>query len=111
MKPRLSRLEGNKEIRRVLNRHQVDLSYCSYSCSGREVRLTGSLFKIDGGEFSSHQIEILIQDFSRHLKGFTLQGDFDNWNFTQDHITSLKTREEKPVYQEIIVNDDQDDVA
>lgn len=89
MKSKVSRMEGNKEVRRVLARHGTDLSYCTYSCSGSEVRLTGSLVKTDGSDFSVHQVETIIQDFMRHMNGFSIHGDMDNWNFTQDHITYL----------------------
>lgn len=89
MKPKVSRMEGNKEVRRVLARHGTDLSHLSYSCSGSEVRLTGSLIKTDGSDFSVQQVETLVQEFTRHLNGFAIHGDMDNWNFTQDHITYL----------------------
>lgn len=107
MKSKMSRLEGNKEVRRVLARHGTDLSYCSYSCAGTEVRLTGYLCKTDGSEFNVHQIESIIQDFLRHLRGFTICGDFDNWSFTQDHITHLGEKKSAHHYQAVDQEDEE----
>lgn len=92
MAKKLSRLESSKEVRRCLNRHSVDLSYCQYSASGYEVRLTGWLCKIDGSEFHGLQIEALIQDLNRKLPGFFINGDLDNWKFNPEHIQYLAER-------------------
>ena len=86
---KLSRLESNKEVRRVLNRHCADLSQCQYSCSGFEIRLTGWLCKTDGSEYHPYQIESIIQDFQRKLKGYLIQGDLDNWSFSSERIKYL----------------------
>ncbi len=84
---KLSRLESNKEARRVLNRHGVDLSYCQYSCSEKEVRLTGILVRFDGTQFKAQQIEGMIFDFQRLLPGYVIVGELDNWSFSSDHIS------------------------
>lgn len=86
---KLSRLEANKEVRRILNRHSVDLSYCQYSVGGMNIRLTGQLYKTDTSDYSGTQIEGMIQEFLRILPGFSISGDFDNWKFTSDHISYL----------------------
>lgn len=86
---KLSRLEANKEVRRVLNRHGVDLSYCQYSVAGMEVRLTGWLCKLDTSDYNGSQIESMIQEFMRLLPGFTIVGSLDNWSFSTDHISYL----------------------
>jgi hypothetical protein len=92
---KMSRLESSKEVRRVLNRHGVDLSYTQYSASGYEVRLQGWLCKIDGSEFHGLQLEALIQDLQRKLPGFFINGDMDNWKFNSDHIQYLADRKER----------------
>ncbi|HLT23132.1 MAG TPA: hypothetical protein VKZ84_06805 [Bacteriovoracaceae bacterium] len=84
---KLSRLESNKEARRVLNRHGVDLGYCQYSCSGKEVRLTGTLVRFDGTQFRAQQIEGMIYDFQRLLPGYVIVGELDNWSFSSEHIS------------------------
>lgn len=86
---KLSRLEANKEVRRVLNRHGVDLSYCQYSVAGMEVRLTGWLCKHDTSDYNGSQIESMIQEFMRLLPGFSIVGCLDNWSFSTDHISFL----------------------
>ena len=101
----MTRLECSKEVRRGLNRHGVDLSYCQYSCSGYEIRLSGFLCKIDGSEFNVSQIESLINDFLRKLPGMMINGDMDNWKFNLEHIQHLG--EKKPLMGNVI-NDDED---
>ena len=86
---KLSRMEANKEARRVLARHGVDLSECQYSCSSSEVRINGYIQKIDGSDFSAQGIEILVHDFLRVLPGFYIAGDCKNWNFNSDHVNHL----------------------
>lgn len=91
-------MEANKEVRRVLNKFHVDLTQCSYSAAGREIRLSGYLCKLDSSEFMSMHVEGMIQEFMRRLPGYHVNGDFDNWRFTSDHITHLKDEEQKEIY-------------
>lgn len=84
---KMTRMESSKEVRRVLNRNGVDLSFCQYSCSGKEVRLTGSLYHYDGSDFSAQQIDGMIQEFLSILPGFMIVGELDNWSFSTDHIS------------------------
>lgn len=89
MKKQTSRLENSRDVRRVLNRMGVDLTYCQYTCIGMEVRLTGWLMKFSGDDFTAEQVEGMIQDFTRTLKGFTIVGECENWSFNSDHIRYL----------------------
>lgn len=86
---KLSRLESNKEARRVLNRNGVDLAYCQYSCVGMEIHLTGWLCKHDGSEFNGPQIQAMIHDFQKTLNGYSISGDFDNWHFNSERISYI----------------------
>lgn len=88
---KLSRLEANKEARRVLTKNGVNLSYAQYSVSGREIRLTGWLCHQDNSNFNAHEIEVIVQEFMRVLPGFLIAGDFENWKFSSDFITQLNT--------------------
>jgi len=106
-KNKLSRMESSKEVRRVLNRNQVDLTYCQYSCAGREIRLTGWLCKYDGAEFNSHQVEALVNDFMSHLVGFNIVGDLDNWQFSTDHMTHVGDTEEPDVEESTSLEDEE----
>jgi hypothetical protein len=111
---KLSRMETNKEVRRILNRHMVDLAYCQYSCYGAEVRLTGWLAKGDGSDFNAPQIESMIHEFHRYLPGMMIHGEFDNWNFNSERICFVGERdslyngseeEEQQVVYEIDLDD------
>ena len=92
---KLSRMEANKEARRILNRHRVDLAYAQYSCCGMEVKLTGWLCKHDGSDFIGPQIEAIVFDFQRHLPGYMVFGDFENWNFNSERISFIGERQQK----------------
>ena len=93
MSRKLSRMEANKEVRRILNRNGVDLTYTQYSVGGMDVRLTGWLCRSDTTDFSANKVETMIQEFQRVLPGYSVTGDFDNWSFTTDHITYLGSKE------------------
>ena len=97
---KLSRMEANKIVRRVLSRHTVDLSQTQYSVSGKDIRLTGFLCKTDGSHMPANHIETMIQEFMRYLPGFYITGDFSNWSFTSDHITFLGKEDSNEVMQE-----------
>jgi hypothetical protein len=89
---KLTRMESNKEARRVLHRHHVDLSYCHFFCSGRDLLLTGQLYKTDGSDFTGTQIYTMIEDFHRSLVGYTINGELDNWHFNSERITYVGDR-------------------
>ncbi len=98
---KMSRMEANKEVRRILNRNGVDLCYTQYSVCGMDIRLTGWLCKSDTSDFNASQIETLVQECQRYLPGYTVTGDFDNWSFSTDHITYLGDRSKGEVEEEI----------
>ena len=91
---KMTRMESNKEARRVLNRNGVNLSHCQCSCFGKEIRLTGNLLKQDDSDFNGGMVESLIQDFQSALPGYVISGDLDNWKFSSDHITFLGNKDE-----------------
>ena len=87
MHKKLSRMESSKEARRVMNRNQVDLSSCQFSCSGKEITLTGTLKKTNGESFTAPLILALIEDFAHSLPGSTVTGHCDNCQFSPGHIS------------------------
>lgn len=94
-----SRMESNKIVRQVLHRHGVDLTYTQYSVAGRDIRLTGYLSRLDGGKYNANMIESMIYEFQRYLAGYTISGDFENWSFTQDHISFLGDKGPKTEFE------------
>lgn len=86
---KLSRLECNKETRRLLVRNGVDLGYCQFSSFGFDIILTGWLCHTDESDYTPGQIENMIHDFHRALPGYTVTGDFDNWNFNSERISYI----------------------
>ncbi len=109
----LSRLECNKEVRRVLFRHAVDITECQYSCSGTEVRLTGWLRRNDRTDFNFIQVENIIQDLQKVLKGYFIVGEFDNWVFNSERIIYKFKKDDGKIecVEKVLVEDDHDDAA
>jgi hypothetical protein len=100
---RTNRLEASKDCRRVLARHNVDLGRCYYNCSGYEIRLYGRLLKNGGGDFHPTQIENMIQDFKKAVRGISVYGDLDNWSFSSDHVAFLGEKKEHTKADDSIV--------
>lgn len=94
MEHKKSRLENSKDVRRILNRFGVDLTQCQYSVCGKDIRLTGTLLKVGGLEFGASEIESMIQEFQTALRGFTVNGEMDNWSFSTGHLQNLAKSEE-----------------
>lgn len=92
---KLSRLESNKEIRRALVRSGADMSLVNYSCHGRSVSLSGKLCRGSGGEMSTSNIEMLLQDMNR--LGLQILCELDNWNISEGSISKKDSsgKEEK----------------
>lgn len=99
-KEKNSRLENSKECRRILNRYGVDLTQCSYTVTGREVCLTGFLYKTDGSDFVVQEIESMVNEFQTILRGFMVRGDMENWNFSSDHLNQVGGDEEQEIHAE-----------
>ncbi len=82
-----SRFEVNKEVRRALVRNNVDMTKLSYSCAGRNLRLSGSLQRDNGGEFTAMMIEKMVDDISK--TGLYIISELDNWNITEGGISKI----------------------
>jgi hypothetical protein len=108
---KLSRMEASKEVRRILIRHQIDLSLAQYSVSGYEIRITGWLVKNDTSAFNASGVENLIEDFQRRLPNYFISGDMDNWKFTITYITYLgDPKSGKDEKETILLNQDPTDI-
>ncbi|MEW6671784.1 MAG: hypothetical protein AB1427_08770 [Thermodesulfobacteriota bacterium] len=83
-KDQISRYEINRNVKRVLVRHAVDLMALQFYCSGESVYLSGKLLKDPGEEFSPAQIEALVRELSSlpHVKN--LQFDLSDWNLVYE---------------------------
>ncbi len=76
-KPKGTKAELSKEVRRTLNKHRVDLTMLDYSYGGSSVRLSGGLWKNDGSEFSVEALTYLINDLYPFGSLYT---DLVNWD-------------------------------
>lgn len=82
----LSRLEANKEVRRIFVRHGIDTSKVQFSCQGKSLTLAGGLFKEGGQEVENSCVETIIQELSRigvHVSNCELA----NWDITDGSIS------------------------
>ena len=82
----LSRLEANKEVRRIFVRHGIDTSKIQFSCQGRSLALAGGLYKESGQEVESSCVEIILQELFRI--GIKVGNcELVNWDITESSIS------------------------
>lgn len=87
----LTRLELNKEVRRIFVRHGIDTSKIQFSCQSRSLSLTGALFKEGGQEVEIHVVEIVVQELGR--LGIRVGGcELENWNIMEGTISRKGSR-------------------
>jgi hypothetical protein len=78
-KSQASRYEMNRNVKRVLTKHAVDLMTLQFFCSGEVVYLSGKLKKDPDGDFKPAQIETLVRELSSLPHVRNLQFDLSNW--------------------------------
>ena len=59
---KLSRFVLNKKVRQLLSRYRADFTQLSYSCTGRNLRLSGRLCREGGKDFKFRVLENLIKE-------------------------------------------------
>jgi len=73
------RYEINRQVRVVLNRHDIDLTRIDYSFTGGTVYLYGELLKNGQGDLVPTMIESLMKDIAGLSGVRDLQADLQNW--------------------------------
>ncbi len=81
----MSRLEANKEVRRVLVRHGIDTTKLQFTCNARSISLSGELFKEGGKELEMITMEALLKDLSR--LGMRIISELTNWVISEGTVT------------------------
>lgn len=89
-KQKASKAEMSKEVRRVLNKHRVDLSILEYSYGGSSIRLSGGLWRVDGSDFTAEAISYMISDLHRFGSLYT---DLVNWDLNGGSIRVISEQE------------------
>ena len=80
-----SRLDANREVRRIFVRHGVDTSKIQFSCQGKSLQLSGSLLKEGGHDLESNIVEAISQELVR--MGIRINCDLDNWSIVEGTIS------------------------
>jgi hypothetical protein len=88
-----SRLEVNRDIRRIFSRHHVDLTNMNFSCHGKSVTLTGALRKDGGRDFSASEVDCIAQEIYR--MSISILCELNNWDITPSGITKKGGSDEK----------------
>ena len=92
-----TKAEMSKEVRRILNKHRVDLTVLDYSYGGSSVRLSGGLWKSDGSDFSVEALTYLMNDLYPYG---TLYSDLVNWDLTGGTIRAISQESKFTVDEE-----------
>jgi len=91
----VSRYEVNRQVRMVLNRHDIDLTRVDYSCIGGTVYLTGELFKANEDDIAPAMIESLFKEISRISGVRNVQSDLQNWTICTEGSSWQITKSKK----------------
>jgi hypothetical protein len=76
-----SRYELNREVRRILVRHAVDLTELQFSCSRETVYLFGRLVRDTAATaFTPVEVEALAQEIYHLRQVRDVRFDLNNWN-------------------------------
>ena len=73
------RYEVNRQVRVVLNRHDIDVTRLDYSFIGSTVYLSGDLIKNSESDLVPNAIEGLMREISGLSGVRDVQTDFQNW--------------------------------
>jgi hypothetical protein len=73
------RYEVNRQVRVVLNRHDIDVTRVDYSFIGSTVYLSGDLIKNSESDLVPNAIEGLMREISGLSGVRDVQTDFQNW--------------------------------
>ena len=92
----VSRYEVNRQVRGVLNRHDIDLAKIDYSCIGGTVYLSGELLKTNDCDIVPAMIESLFKEIARISGVRNVQSDLQNWSISASRnswqITKIKKK-------------------
>ena len=76
-----SNLEVNRDIRRVLVMHWIDIGRISVHTMKDRVHIRGSLMKLPGADspLMSASVDVIYKKIKAAVSGRRLQIEFDNW--------------------------------
>lgn len=82
-KPKVSKAQVSKEVRRILARYQVDLTYIHFSASIHTIHLSGYLIKASGYDFSASVVQTLTNEL---LKIGAIRCELENWHIGNEGV-------------------------
>ena len=91
----VSRYEVNRQVRMVLNRHDIDLTRVDYSCIGGTVYLSGELLKANEDDIAPAMIESLFKEVARISGVRNVQSDLQNWSISTEGSSWQITKSKK----------------
>jgi hypothetical protein len=93
MMKKRSRLELNRDVRRIFARHRVDLSLLYYSCHGKNVTLSGILMKEGKRDFTALELDQMSQEIYRLKVGII--SELENWSISSASIIKRGEKKDK----------------
>jgi hypothetical protein len=91
----VSRYEVNRQVRVVLNKHDIDLTRVDYSCIGGTVYLSGELLKTHEGDIAPAVVESLFKEIAGLSGVRNVQSDLQNWNISAEGNSWQITKSKK----------------
>lgn len=93
MKKAPSRLEINKDIRRILVRHSVDTSKLNFTCAGKTITMYGGIYGEGGKELSHSNVDAVFKDIAR--LGLRVYCELENYTVSEGAVMKKATKEEE----------------
>jgi hypothetical protein len=87
---RKSRAELNRDLRRILSRHQIDMSLLTFYATPTGVNISGVLKSLSGDELSTGKMQSLVENMKKNFGH--IQSDLSNWDISE---FSFKKKQKK----------------
>lgn len=88
-----SRLEINKDIRRILVRHSVDTTKLHFTCAGKTITMTGGIYGDGGKELSHSNVDAVFKDIAR--LGMRVYCELENYTVSDGSVMKKASKEEE----------------
>jgi hypothetical protein len=102
---KLSRFVINKKVRQLFSKYRADFTQLSYSCTGRNLRLSGKLCREGGKDFKFRVLENLMKEIMK--LGVNIVSELENVDVVNGEVMRRgfdKKQEKKKTNQSAFSN-------
>ncbi len=85
-KPKLTKGQATKSVRRILLKYQIDLNHLQFSANASSIYFSGQMLKNSGNDIPAQEMLVIVQELA--ALG-TIKSDLQNWFLSNDQIYYL----------------------